>query len=140
MPAGFSSIPQVFACEDYAGHRLLLESALAGQGMSPALVRRQPEASAEAGVAWLLHLHEAMADRNGDSEESYKRLIERPIIQFEKAFPLSPEEEQLLHQTRRLAGRLRTRSLPLVLEPWRPEFPQHPALRERCRGFGLGVG
>ena len=113
---GFHSIPRVVACEDYYNNRLLLETALQGQTMSPALVRRQPKVCIEVVLAWLVNLHLATGIRNGDDRRWFEQSALRPLERFGSAFRISPEERHLIEQTRNLITPLQDQDLPLVFE------------------------
>ena len=113
---GFDSIPRVVAYEDYEDSRLLIETALAGQTMSPTLVRRQPKACIQTVLAWLIELHLATAKCSDDVANWYTCLAERPLDRFETAFPLDAEETRLISRTRQLAAPLHDARVPLVFE------------------------
>jgi len=113
---GFDSIPRVLAYEECEGNQLLLETALVGQAMSPALVQRQPAACMEATMNWLYRFNEATADRSKEPEESFGRLVDRPLEQFRNLFPFTADEESLLKKTGELSSTLRATRFPGVFE------------------------
>ena len=113
---GFSSIPRVIAHEDCFDNRLLIETALAGQAMSPALIRQQPAAIIEAVLVWLISLQRATTQHREDAAGWLERLAWHPLELFEKAFPLSGEDRSLIAQTCELTCVLRDFDLPLVFE------------------------
>jgi aminoglycoside phosphotransferase (APT) family kinase protein len=111
------SIPRIVAYEDYHSHRLLIETAVPGQPMSPAVVRRQPEACIEAAITWLLDLQCASANPTLPRHlDWYERLVERPLNQFKMILPPNADDEHLIEQTLALLQLFRNQELPLVLE------------------------
>jgi aminoglycoside phosphotransferase len=113
---GFDSIPRVIVYEDHEDCRLLIETALAGQTMSPALVRRQPDLCLDTVRTWLVDLHVATATYNADATDWNRRLLEDPLERFARVFPLCAEERRLLSQTRAHTAALRHAKVPLVCE------------------------
>jgi aminoglycoside phosphotransferase len=113
---GFDSIPRVIAFEEYNGRSILVETALIGQPMDPATVRRDFTACCQAVTNWLT---EVQLLANGSSETAptwFGRLVEQPFRYFEEVFPLSAKEARLLEQTWELVAPLRQANLPLVFE------------------------
>jgi aminoglycoside phosphotransferase (APT) family kinase protein len=84
--------------------------------MKPAFVRRHPDASAEAGLAWLIALHSASAAMAGPDDNWFARLAESPLDCFERTVRPTPDEARLLHQTKSLISPLRYSPMPLVFE------------------------
>jgi aminoglycoside phosphotransferase len=113
---GFESIPQVVAYEDYCSHRLLIETAILGRPMSPALVRRQTEMCIETTMTWLLELQLATASRSHYETDWFERLVERPFNHFKDMLSLSAEDERLIDETLAFIGPLRGQNMPLVME------------------------
>ncbi len=113
--SGFDSIPRVIAYEEYHNHKLLIETALRGAPMKPALVRRRPKQCVEAGLAWLLDFHSATARANHEVRDWYATLIEQPLRNFQSLLPPMAEELGLLEEVLTLAEKLREQPLPLVL-------------------------
>lgn len=112
---GFDSIPRVIAYEEYHGHKLLIETALHGAPMKPALVQRRSKPCVEAGLAWLLDFHSATARANQEVRDWFETLIEQPIRRLQNLLPPMAEELGLLEETLALAESLRAQALPLVL-------------------------
>jgi aminoglycoside phosphotransferase (APT) family kinase protein len=107
----------VVAYEDYHEHRLLIETAVPGRPMSPAIVRRQPDQCIEAALTWLLELQQATASSTPrDDRDWFERLVEQPLQQFNALLPQSAEEAGLVHQTLSLMRPLRDHDMPLVME------------------------
>ena len=115
-PGGFDSIPRVVAYEECEGNQLLLQTALVGQAMNPALVQRQPGACMEATMNWLYCFNEATADHSEEPEKSFQRLVDRPLAQFRSLFPFTADEQSLLKKTEELTSTLRTTRFPRVFE------------------------
>ncbi|MCB0084995.1 MAG: aminoglycoside phosphotransferase family protein [Caldilineaceae bacterium] len=118
-PQGFASIPQVVAYEEHCGRPLLVETALVGKPMDPALVRQQRSQCCTAVVDWLLELQTPACDQVAHAApiaDWYAGLIAQPLRYLAEHFPLSASEEQLLQTTAALAEPLQTMSLPLPFE------------------------
>lgn len=111
------SIPRVVAYEDYHEHRLLIETAVPGRPMSPAIVRRQPELCIESTLAWLLDLQQATVDSTPrDARDWFERLVEQPLHQFKALLPQAAEEARLVDQTLALIRPLREHTMLLAME------------------------
>ena len=113
---GFQNVPRLLAYESYLGNRLLLESAVSGHAMRPAVVRQHPKECCDAAIHWLIGLHQASFHRQHDRMASFQRLVVEPLDHFERVFPLSTEERQLVAETRRLTRPLQDLDFPLVFE------------------------
>ncbi len=112
-----ASIPRIVAYEDYHEHRLLIETAVPGRPMSPAVVRRQPEVSIEAALAWLFDLQLATAGPGlQSSRDWFERLVEQPLHQFKALLQQSAEESSLVDQALALMHPFRDHEVPLVME------------------------
>lgn len=112
-PDGFNSIPRVIAFEEYCGHAILVETAIAGQSMSPPVVRRDSAGCCHIVANWLVDVHRP---QNGKTGSSRFDLFTGSLRYFANAFPLSAEEEQALEQTWLLVSPLQGALLPPVLE------------------------
>jgi aminoglycoside phosphotransferase len=113
---GFESIPQVLAYEDWAGNRLLVETALAGQAMRPALVRRQAKTCIEAVLSWLIDFNFATTTCSQDTINWFNHLVEKPLEQVGDVLSSVPEVQQMVEKTRELAANISKENLPLVFE------------------------
>ena len=109
------SIPRVVAYEDYHQHRLLIETAVPGRTMSPAVVRRQPELCTETTIAWLTNLQLATMTRGAKDNDWFARLIEEPFLQFKKILPATDEATHLIDETVTMMKPFRNHDLPLVM-------------------------
>jgi aminoglycoside phosphotransferase (APT) family kinase protein len=112
---GDVSIPRVLAYEDYHQHRLLIETAVPGRTMSPAVVRRQPELCTETTIAWLTNLQLATMTRDAKGGDWFERLVENPLLQFKKILPVANEAAHLIDATVAMMQPLRNHHLPLVM-------------------------
>jgi aminoglycoside phosphotransferase len=111
------SIPRMVAYEDYHEHRLLIETAVPGRPMSPAIVRRQAELCIEPALTWLLELQQATASSTSrDERDWFERLVEQPLQQFKTLLPQSAEGASLVDQTLALMRPFRDHDMPLVME------------------------
>jgi len=108
------SIPRVVAYENFHEHRLLIETAVPGLPMTPAVVRRHPEACIEAALTWLFDLQRA-ADRK-PALHWYEGLVEQPFKQFRNILPPAAADENLIEQTTALVQPFRHQELLLVME------------------------
>ena len=116
-PAADRSIPQVLAYEDFHRHRLLIETAVPGRPMSPAIVRRHPDICLEAAFTWLLDLHLATKNSGArDEGDWFQRLVEQPLQRFKTLLPPSAEEARFVDQTLAAVRPLRDHGVPLVME------------------------
>jgi aminoglycoside phosphotransferase len=113
---GFDSIPQVLAYEDYCHHRLLVETALLGRPMSPAVVRRQTDWCIEKTLAWLLDFHGATLVHGNHTADWFERLAVSPLHQLKAMLPPAAAEECLIDETLHLIECLRGRAIRLVME------------------------
>ncbi len=129
---GFSSIPRVIAFEEYCGHGILVETALAGPSMSPAVVRRDAAKCCDLVTRWLVDVQQPRNEKNGSNRFE---LFTGSLRYFTDKFPLTAEEEQALEQTWSLIGPLQKTLLPPVLEHG---DLSHPNLI-LCKTGGLGV-
>ncbi|HBY96445.1 MAG TPA: hypothetical protein DEP84_21295 [Chloroflexi bacterium] len=115
-PGGFDSIPRVVAFETYRGRQILLETALVGQPMDRATVRRDFVGCCDAVARWLAELQQPARDPAGADSHWFERLVERPLHHFTELFPLSADEASMLERTWELVAPLRGAKLPLVFE------------------------
>lgn len=111
------SIPRVVAYEDYHEHRLLIETAVPGRPMSPAIVRRQPELCIDSTLTWLYDLQQAtVSSTPRDDRDWFERLVEQPLQQFKTLLAQSAEDARLVDQTLALVRPLHDHDMPLVME------------------------
>lgn len=113
-PHGFASVPALVAFEPFHDRAVLVETALTGQPMDPAFVRRQPDRCCSAVVNWLTQL-QWPADA-APATGAFARLVETPYRYFAARFPVSREEETWLDQTWAWLAPLRDIALPPVFE------------------------
>jgi len=107
------TIPRVVAFEPSAPQPVLVETALAGKAITPALLRGSPSTYVEEVASWLARLPRTPV---GIDPSWYERLIERPLALFAEASPAEAEEARLVDRTLSLVEPIRNASIPLVLE------------------------
>ena len=108
-PNARESVPRVLAFE--AGDRpVLVETALAGPLVTPAMLRAAPSRYVDAVVGWLLTL------TNGREHASYERLLEDPLRLLEDWLPPPGPEAELVARTLELTEPLQSAGVPRVLE------------------------
>jgi aminoglycoside phosphotransferase len=113
---GFDSVPRLVATDVVAGTHLLVETGVPGRPLDARMVRRRPDAWADALLAWTLELHDATAEPAGSARRAYDRLIAAPLHELERRLPPSSGLHGLIARTRELTAPLRDLELPLVLE------------------------
>jgi len=125
--------PRLVAIGTPWGLPTIVETAVDGQPLNPAAVRREPEAVVDAVVAWLADLAEGAvtAQPGRPAADRLSRLLDAPLLAFEAAMPLTPEERDLLARTRELVEPLRSVTMPAVIEHG---DASHPNLLRRPDG------
>ncbi|MEQ1760649.1 MAG: aminoglycoside phosphotransferase family protein [Vicinamibacterales bacterium] len=113
-PSGFDSVPRLIAFELHAGRPMLIETALTGSPMDPAVVRERPDHCCQLIADWLIDLQTASAHPAG--ADWFTAIIEQPLRQFSETFPLTPDDRLLVDRTLALAEPLRSAGLPFVCE------------------------
>ena len=121
------TVPRVVAFEPSAPQPVLVETALAGETITPAMLRGSPSTYVDAIVSWLARLPTAPAE----SDPSwYVRLVERPLELFAEGFPAEAEESRLVDRTLSLVEPIRNTSFPLVVEHGDLSHPNLIRLRD----------
>jgi aminoglycoside phosphotransferase (APT) family kinase protein len=111
-PQAGGTVPRVVALAD--GDRpLLVETALPGPLVTPAMLRDAPSRCIDAVVDWLIALSAA---RRSDGERSYQRLLEEPLAFLADSFPPRAPERELVAKTLEVVEPLRGEELPRVFE------------------------
>jgi aminoglycoside phosphotransferase len=106
------TVPRIVAFED--GDRpVLVETALAGRLLTPAMLRREPARYLDAVVAWLIGL---ATPRNDMEPGWYERMLERPLNDVAESLPLPVDEVDLVKRTLELVEPLREAEIPRVVE------------------------
>ena len=113
---GFDSIPRLVTYERHGNWPLLVETALPGRIMKPAVVQRRPRACLDSVLAWLSDLHMTHASKSTDVQDSWRRRLEGSTRGLSDNLELSDEDWRLVDQTRKLALALRDSAIPLVFE------------------------
>ena len=110
-----SAAPRLLARGAPWGLPTIVETAVDGQPLDPAAIRRDPDGATDAVVAWLTELATSEAPPSLASER-LARLLDGPLAAFERAIDAQPDERRLLEATRATAAALRPVALPVVLE------------------------
>lgn len=113
---GFDSIPRLISYEDWGGTRILIETALPGQPMSPAIVRQDPEGCTESVIAWLEAVQSKSRTSNKEDKDYFQRLIIQPLEVLKTACSASPEDGVLLKKHLTLVDSLKEVDFSLVFE------------------------
>ena len=111
---GFDSIPRLVAFEPYCGYPMLIETAMVGPLMSPAVVRAHRDMNCNLLLEWLIELEQSTASL-ADSTW-FERLIEQPVTQLAHLLSLNEAEQQASEQTHQHTQMLRTADFRLVCE------------------------
>jgi aminoglycoside phosphotransferase (APT) family kinase protein len=110
------SVPRVIAVDDFFGHGVLLETALAGHPVSPAFVQEAYRPVVEAVGRWLTTLVGHEGDGLPTGPSPVERLVRWPLRSLaERLEPADPEVD-LLEQTLQLTSPLLAAELPNVIE------------------------
>jgi aminoglycoside phosphotransferase len=131
---GFDSIPRVIAFEEYLGRSILVETALVGQPLDPATVRRDRARGCDAVAGWLAELQWTVSGADLAEADWFSRLVERPLRHFQSVFPLSVDEAQLLERTWELIAPLRDVAPPMVFEHGDLSYPNIMLLKDGTPG------
>jgi aminoglycoside phosphotransferase len=105
--------PAVIAFDAHTPYPLLLETAIAGRPLSPAVVRRERERIVSSVAAWLERLATATATTPCD-DAWYERIVDAPLQALARR--AEPEVRCMTELTRKRAEVLRASALPLVFE------------------------
>jgi len=107
------TVPRIVAFEE--GDRpVLVETALAGPLLKPAMLRREPTRYVDAVVAWLIGL--AATPRKDIEAGWYERMLERPLNDLAESLRLPAGEVDLVKRTLELVEPLREAEIPEVVE------------------------
>jgi thiamine kinase-like enzyme len=112
----YNSKPRVVAYEDWLGNRLLIETALEGQPMKPAFVRRHLKPSIEIVMDWLIELHQDTFQTNDETGNWFERLALEPLNHLELALSSVHSAEDWVLKVRKLIEPLCFFNFPLVFE------------------------
>jgi len=134
LPEEADSIPRVVACETFRGQPVLVETALSGRPMGPGAVRREPGRCCRTMTDWLTAMRLPGAEASDRDAGRVRRLIERPVDGFQKAFPVCWEEARSLESTRRAVSALDAADLPSVVEHGDLGHPNVMILRDGSPG------
>jgi aminoglycoside phosphotransferase len=106
-----ATVPSVVALASVEGQTLLVESALVGETISPAELRRRPHGCVEDVLRWLLDL-----PRPRPEPARFDELVELPLRRFAAALPPEAAETSLVGETLEALDELRRAALPAVVE------------------------
>jgi aminoglycoside phosphotransferase (APT) family kinase protein len=105
------TVPRLVALASDESQMLLVESALAGDTISPSELRRRPRQSVDDVLRWLLDL-----PRPRREPARFDALVELPLRRFAAALPPEAPETSLVAKTLDALGELREGALPTVVE------------------------
>jgi Phosphotransferase enzyme family len=112
-PGTAATAPRLGALRTESPDPGLLETALLGRPITPAVVREDRDGLVALALDWLTKLPRAAA-----TEEPgwFERLVEEPLDRLAESFPPGTREAELVGRTRELCRPLRAGGFPLVLE------------------------
>jgi aminoglycoside phosphotransferase (APT) family kinase protein len=110
------SVPRVVAYREMRGSRVLLQTVLPGAPMSPAVVRRRPDACVRSVMHWVTELHRCSRAFSGGVGLSMRRAIADTLHPLEAALHESGEAKAMLARTHRLMAPLAASMVPRVVE------------------------
>ena len=114
--SSIDSIPKVIAYEDHGEDRLLIETAIAGSPMKPAVVRRRTAQCLEMAIDWLLDLPLAAVPVGNGSTSGFNHLVERPLKRFKQQVAGNTKECEMVEQTLVCLAPLAQARIPSVVE------------------------
>ncbi len=115
-PQGSESVPRVVTFERIGAYPVLLETALAGQRMDPAYVRRHTQSCCRQVTTWLTALHAASRSACGPEASWYERQVAELLSYLETCCPWTAAERKRWQLTRSLVAPLGRHDLPLVFQ------------------------
>jgi aminoglycoside phosphotransferase (APT) family kinase protein len=110
------TIPRLVGVVDCHGHPVLVQTALRGKPLDPALIRRDRENTTADVVSWITKLHRSTLIEATDRAAWFATHVERPLRTLEVALGDDAEDRRLLNETRRQLEPLRDIPLPYVVE------------------------
>lgn len=110
-PRGFDGIPRVVIDTNFHGFPVLIETALNGPLLSPAMMRRAPQESIAQVIDWLIDIHRLTTPPTNDWFEQ----LAQPALQDLEA-KLPSTEMDLLVKLREILRPLQGARLPYVVE------------------------
>lgn len=113
---GFDSIPRLLAYEDYCGHRLLVETAVAGEMMSYKLRHSPSLPYVQMATQWLIELHLATSQPHNNKIQWFDHLIKNSLQHFAETTTLTQAEVSLVARTHEIIDVVQTYNLPSVFE------------------------
>lgn len=113
---GVDAIPKVIAYENHGGDRLLIETAIAGRPMKPAVVRRRTAQCLELAIDWLLDLPLAALPTGNGAASGFSHLVERPLQRFKQQAAGDPMACKMAERTLACLTPLAQARIPCVVE------------------------
>ena len=114
-PEGYDSAPRLVLFQEFAGHAILLETALTGPLLSPERLRRDFHGSCQLVAEWVTELHQRPAPEE-ERGDWFLRLVEQPLAFLETVFAQAGEKRALLARTQELLAPLAELPVPLVFQ------------------------
>jgi aminoglycoside phosphotransferase (APT) family kinase protein len=109
-------VPRVVVYRDWHGAKLLVQTALPGRPMSPALVRKQPRACLQAVMRWVTKLHQESRAFPTGRANSMGAIVTATLGVLERTFSGDARATDLVEQTRAAVRPLAGHVLPRVFE------------------------
>ncbi len=122
QPEEDGSVPRLVLFEEFAGHAILLETALVGPLLSPERLRRDGPRYCQLVVDWVTELHRrpvphrSLPEAQEGQGDWFARLVERPLAFLETVLAQAAPDRRLLDRTRELLAPLAKLSVPLVFQ------------------------
>jgi len=113
---GFEAVPKIIAYDTFHGYRLLVETAVPGQTMRPAFVKRHRTQCLELGLGWLLEFHQASLRNQAGVRGQAAQTIMSRMANLESLSALSESDERCVAKSMRIARDLQAQHLPTVFE------------------------
>jgi aminoglycoside phosphotransferase (APT) family kinase protein len=115
LPGGpLPGVPTVLGVVDVDGRAMLVETAVDGAALDPALVQRDPNRALSAGADFVSRLPVVRSAQ--DNPDWYARTIAEPLADLARLVPLDGETEGWATRTHEVLAPLRREPLPAVLE------------------------
>jgi aminoglycoside phosphotransferase len=115
-PEKIEGVPRLVAYRDWHDTKLLLQSVVPGDPMSPARVRERPAESLHAVMRWVTQLHVATRGFQTGSSGTIRRCIDRTLEELGAVLPAAAPKGPMLERARVLTEPLGRHVLPRVFE------------------------
>jgi aminoglycoside phosphotransferase len=115
LPDGpLPGVPRVLGTVDADGRTMLVETAVAGRALDPAVVHEDPDRALDVGAAFVSSL--PLLTAADDNQGWYSHTIADPLAELAALVPLDGETERWCARTHQVLAPLREVWLPAVLE------------------------